>query len=259
VNKPLVLIGGTSQVIGSFLSHVGPFSKERLLLQYEARGQGTLTSLRDHDATSCSLPQQANDLRHLLHSLQLETPLDLCGFSFGGRVALAFAAEYPTLVNRVVVTGVPAQRTALGATIFKAWRASLKAGDLEAFLWHSLVDGHSESFITKHETKLSSWIESACKINRIDAIRALVEQSHHEDPADPFHTTNLAKRVASVLGPQRVLVIGGSEDRIADQSEVKRLATIGGWQCQIVEGAGHSVPMEQPALWGGEVLSFLDR
>jgi pimeloyl-ACP methyl ester carboxylesterase len=38
-------------------------------------------------------------------ALGLEGPVDLCGFSFGGRVSLAAAAFHPEHIRRLVVTG----------------------------------------------------------------------------------------------------------------------------------------------------------
>jgi pimeloyl-ACP methyl ester carboxylesterase len=40
-----------------------------------------------------------------MQALAVEGPVDLCGFSFGGRVVLAVAATKPHLANRLVATG----------------------------------------------------------------------------------------------------------------------------------------------------------
>lgn len=173
---PMVLLAGTSQTINSWVGHAQSFAKHRNVLQYEARGQGRHTDLPLH---SCDLHQHAQDFCELISTLRNlgilpHTPMDLVGFSFGGRVAAAIASRHPELVRRVVLTGVPRNRGSLGRTILKSWLASLKADNLEAFVWQSIVDGHSPSFIRRYESRLDAWVSSAVKQNRVQAIKSLI-------------------------------------------------------------------------------------
>ena len=104
------------------------------MLHFELRGQGRTTSL---PLEQCGLATHVDDVRQLLDAADFARapaePVDLVGFSFGGRVALAVAATMPHRVRRVVVTGVPADRGATGRAILKAWAAALRRGDLEGF------------------------------------------------------------------------------------------------------------------------------
>jgi len=119
----VVLFGGTAQTINSLVGHHGPLSSGAELLQYELRGQGTTTTLPLDD---CSLERHVQDFEEVVGELfPGDSVFDLCGFSFGGRVALAIAAELPARVRRVVVTGVPADRGAQGRVILKNWQRSL--------------------------------------------------------------------------------------------------------------------------------------
>ena len=142
----VVLLGGTAQTIHSLVGHHAALTAEhgrRALLHFELRGQGRTTSL---PLEQCGLATHVDDVRQLLDAADFARapaePVDLVGFSFGGRVALAVAATMPHRVRRVVVTGVPADRGATGRAILKAWAAALRRGDLEGFLWQSLADGH---------------------------------------------------------------------------------------------------------------------
>ena len=257
-NRPVVMLGGTAQTIQSLVGHAQHFSHTRDCLQYEARGQGLNTQL---PLEVCDLDQHAQDFIDLTTTLRSSgvlpaSRIDLVGFSFGARVCLAIAARAPELVGSVVLTGVPADRGAVGRTILRGWQSSLSAGNLEAFVWQSIVDGHSESFITRHESRLEGWVASAVRQNRVEAIQALVEQSHFDSEEHPQHSCVLARRVADLGLP--VLTIGASLDRIAPPRQVERLSAIGQWPCSIVEGAGHSVLIEQPRIWRDLVTNFLD-
>jgi len=251
--------------MSSWVGHALALAKTgRDVLQYETRGQGKLTTL---PVDNCDLEQQVFDFGAMLDTLVADgvlTPdddgrVDLAGFSFGGRVVLAIAARLPHRVRRCVVTGVPADRGPLGRTVLRAWLSCLDAGALDAFVWQSMVEGHSTSFLARHERRLAGWVEGAVKANRCDAIRALIAQTHHDDEDDPFHSVNLAKQTAENLGPGGVQLLAAGDDRIAPAEEVARLAELaGGWPVVVVPGAGHSLPIEQPKVWRRHLLDFLD-
>jgi pimeloyl-ACP methyl ester carboxylesterase len=210
----------------------------------------------------CDLNRHAADFGELVHDLRRRTvlppdgALDIVGFSFGARVAAAIAAQHPELVRRVVLTGAPADRGPLGRTILKAWLSSLEAGNLEAFVWQSVVDTHSPSFIRQNESKLEGWVASAVRQNRCEAIHALVERSHFEEPNHPQHTLSLLH--SAVRQGIKGLIVGGDLDRVAPVEEVERLARELGWPCEILDNAGHSCPIERPAQWRALVGDFLD-
>ena len=87
-----------------------------------------------------------------------------------------------------------------------------------------------------------------------EGILSIVSQSHTADPADPFHTLQLAKRVQCPT-----LLLGGQDDRVAAASEIQRLAaeTGKGWPCVLIPGTGHNCVFEEPAVWRKHVVDFL--
>ena len=262
LGPPLVLFGGTAQVLNSMLTHHGPLSKGRALLHYELRGQGTTTTLPCSD---CTLERHVADFDAVMSAARGEgliddEAVDLCGFSFGGRVALAVAAnDAPRQVRKLVATGVPADRGATGRVILRAWLSTLERGDLNSFLWQSMAAGHSEAFLRMNEDRLPAWIDSAAALNRCDAILGLVRDSHTDDESSPWHTLSLARRAAAAgLASCDALFVSGALDRLAQPSECALVAAKGGWRCELVAGAGHAVPAEEPRVWREHVLRFLD-
>jgi len=250
----ICIIPGTAQTISSWIGHKRPFAKHANVLNYETRGQGSTRLPLD----DCALSTHVDDFLALLDSLPLSmnSKVDLCGFSFGGRVALAIAARAPERVRKMVLTGVPAERTTQGLSILNDWKEMLRQGDLKSFVWQAMLDGHSESFLKRHESKLSKWVDSSVAQNRAEAILAIVDQTHHDDyMSSPYHSVRLAENIS--LDSDDVLFIGGSEDKISEPDEILRLANVGKWKFESIQDAGHAVPVEKPIEWRNHVLSFL--
>jgi pimeloyl-ACP methyl ester carboxylesterase len=260
---PIVLLGGTAQTLNSMLMHHAPFSKHRDILHYECRGQGVTTTLSLQD---CSLKQHVEDFNDVMSAMQSEglfernQTVDIVGFSFGGRLALAIAANSPDHIRKIVATGAPADRRAMGRVILRSWLSTLQAGNLKDFMWQSMFAGHSASFLSKHESKLEEWVNSAVGQNRCEAILALVRDTHTDDIDNPWHTLSLAQKASNNgLSPNNALFISGQEDLLAVSAQCKILSQIGGWTCMEVPGAAHAVPVEKPEEWRDIVLSFLSQ
>ena len=114
---PVVVLGGTAQTISTFAPHIRHLSANRRLVIPELRCQGQ-TELLSYNGT---LRQHVTDVENILHALEIDQRVDIVGFSFGGRIALAVAAHKPYLVSKISVTGVPWNRPPLGAMILKSW------------------------------------------------------------------------------------------------------------------------------------------
>jgi len=249
---PLVILGGMTQTLASWGGQLRPLAQSRQVLVYEARGQGQ-TEL---DLADVSPPRHVDDLAALLTALEIPTPVDLCGFSFGGRIALAVAATRPDLVRRLVVTGVSAGRGALGRVIVRAWRAALATGDLEALAWLSLADTLGPAYLDRNEQLLPAMVQAVVTRNHYDGIRALFTQTLGDDPDWPFHPTALAPRVRCPT-----LLIAGELDRLAPAAELDALADLfpGPVARHVVPGVGHTVAIEAAERWRALVEDFLTR
>jgi pimeloyl-ACP methyl ester carboxylesterase len=247
---PLVILGGMTQTLSSWGGQLRPLAADRQVLVYEARGQGQ-TEL---DLADVSPPRHIEDFAALLAALGLPTPVDLCGFSFGGRIALAIAAARPELVRRLVITGVSAGRGALGRVIVRAWRAALATGDLEALAWLSLADTLGPAYLDRNEHMLAAMVQAVITRNRYDGVRALFEQTLGDDPRGPYHPTTLAPQIRCPT-----LLIAGELDRLAPAAELAALAALfaGPVEHHIVPGVGHTAPIEAAEAWRAHVQKFL--
>lgn len=249
-HPPLVILGGMTQTLASWGGQLRPLSAARPVVVYEARGQGH----SELAVADVSPARHVDDFVALLAALALPAPVDLCGFSFGGRVALAIAATRPELVRRLVVTGVSAGRGALGRVIVRAWRAALATGDLEALAWLSLADTLGPAYLERHEHMLDAMIKAVVTRNRFAGISALFAQTMHDVATSPWHPLSLAPRV---LAP--TLLIAGALDRLAPVAELDALARAfpRATRAEVVPAVGHTVPIEAPERWRSLVLEFL--
>nr|WP_276604110.1 alpha/beta fold hydrolase [Nannocystis pusilla] len=179
---PLVILGGMTQTLSSWGGQVRPLSGQRPVIVYEARGQGqTRLDLRD-----VTPPVHVEDFERLLDALGVAGQVDLCGFSFGGRIALAIAAERPERVRRLVLSGVSAGRGALGRVIVRAWREALRTGDLEALAWISLGDTLGPRYLEANEAVLEAFVKATVQRNTYAGISALFTQTLDDGADSPW-------------------------------------------------------------------------
>ena len=254
---PVLLCGGTAQCCTSW-GGIAPAiaASGRIVISFDARGQGSTHACH---ADAFDMAAHVGDLRALLLALrtsELPTqPLDIAGFSFGGRLALAFAAEHPSFVRRLVVTGVPARRDEAAAKIFEGWRAHLGEGNLREMISGQITACHSPTFLSKFTPRQLQLLTSATVAqNTIAGLQGLLRDSHVSDESNAYHTINLAHCVTAHRIPVRL--IGGTLDAVAPMQEVQRLAADNGWDLRMME-SGHNVPAELPLQWRQSVLEHL--
>lgn len=247
---PLVILGGMTQTLASWGGQLRPLSAVRDVIVYEARGQGQ-SSLALTDVTA---PVHVDDFLRLLDALGVAGPVDLCGFSFGGRIALAIAAERPERVRRLVLSGVSAGRGALGRVIVRAWRESLATGSLEALAWLSLADTLGPAYLAANEALLAGIVKATVQRNNFEGVRALFSQTLEDAETSPWHPMRLAPRVRAPT-----LLLAGELDRLAPASELAALAAAFSppARFEVLPGVGHTVAIEAPERWRALVLGFL--
>lgn len=246
----LVILGGMTQTLASWGGQLRPLSARRSVVVYEARGQG----LSELDVSDVGPARHVDDFAALLLALDLPGPVDLCGFSFGGRIALAIAAQRPELVRRLVITGVSAGRGALGRVIVRAWQAALATGDLETLAWLSLADTLGPAYLDRNEALLPAFVKATVERNTFAGVHALFTQTLHDTPTWPFHPTALAPRITCP-----VLLLAGEHDRLAPAADLGALAAgfAGPATHRVIPGVGHTAAIEAPELWRAAVLEFL--
>lgn len=248
-HPPLIIIGGTAQTISTYSQHIKQLSKFRRVLMPEMRCQGTMTEL---DPTHGNIDRHCIDFVSFLKAVNISTPIDFLGFSFGGRVGITVAALYPDLISRLSVTGVPLIRPTLGEEILSSWRDYLALGQYYECGESFMRNGYSEEFLLKNSAKMDTFIQFVLDSNNMDRVHQLLVQSHPRNDSELYSLEACAKRVKC-----KTQVIAATQDKIAGFESVRQLA-------QSIENAsfaemehGHLAPFENPAVWRKLVTDFL--
>lgn len=255
VVTPLVLFLGTGQTVDSFAQHVQSISSRRRLIIIELRGQGQ-TQL---DAQYCTMRQYVADIMLIFEALKVDS-VHLCGFSFGGRVGLAFASLHPAVVEKLSITAVPLTRPYLGKLILDSCCDSLQSGHLRECAWSLILNGYSEDYLNKHGSRMEGIVNALVANNNAQSMYNLIRLSNVDDSADEFSSLQCCHRLnsSSTHSPVRMQVIAGTRDRIAGWDPVRELSGRVDQSVFASIDSGHLCPFEAPTLWRNELLWFLD-
>lgn len=180
--------------------------------------------------------------------------VDIVGFSFGGRVGCALAANVPSLVGRLSLTGVPLVRPALGSLIINSWRESMIEGNIRDSAWSFVLNGYNDSFIEQNHTKLEQFVDIVVKNNDPIKLRDLLVGSNSQSQEN----YSVAFSAEKIICPTQI--IGCTHDRIAGLASVKDLDNvINKKESQFYEiESGHLAPFQKPIEWRQVVMNFIE-
>ena len=287
---PIILMGGMAQTISSWEHHLPSLSRNRQVLIYECIGQGLpIPNCRDDCGNgnnrdtmyfNVSLPFQAESLMKTLDAMDgmLLRPnngnlVDIVGFSFGARVAMAAACLYPNRIRKMHLTGIATDRSNYGHLAVSSWKDCLKVSNaipmrennddgsfgLRPFAWSILLATYSSEFLRK--SNCERFVQHICDTNHPPGLLALFEQAEINDTNDPWHVQNMAKTLRNtVSSPPQGHICVGELDQMAPVEHVEELCSILKWEKElsIIANCAHAVGMEAPRNWRESVLKFLD-
>ena len=278
---PLILLGGIAQTKTSWDHHLLSLARNRKVLVYECLGQGDHIIPKDSDADA-SLPAQARLLLDTLNAVLLDdenqkesVPVDIAGFSFGGRVAMAATCllsessddDNGVRIRRLHLTGVGVDRSDSGHLAMKSFPDIIN-GDrsLRSFAWSILLATYSSSYLRSlPENALQRFLDHISASNKSDGLLAIIERAEVSDKEDPWHVANMADRLAEKFQSQSNPTMGklcvGEFDKMAPVEAVEELGKNSDWimsKVDVLSNCGHAVVLEKPREWRDSVLSFLD-
>ncbi|CAJ1950704.1 unnamed protein product [Cylindrotheca closterium] len=272
----MILIGGMAQTKASWEHQLPYLSKNRQVIVYECMGQGKNNSDIEGDADKnhqdVSLKAQAEKLLETIQNenneMKIQTPVDLVGFSFGARVAMAtmtLANESsennspPCSIRKLHLTGVATDRSDYGHLAVQAWKECLQQDpSLRSFAWSILMATYSPSFLRRQQERsmLGRYVDHISTHNSRDGLLALMEQAEVNDHEDPWHVANMAERMPQSC-EGRLCV--GELDQMAPVEYANELSERLGWGAPtVIPRCAHAVAVEGARDWRKSVLEFLN-
>ncbi len=163
----------------------------------------------------CSSIHSKSSGDDIIEDIPEKMKIDVAGFSFGGRVAMAAASLQPNRIRRLYLTGVSAERDPLANVILASWKeilgvntnnggsdsnsnaydkemesyyeeecdpevhASRCTARLRSFAWSIILQTYSEQFLAKSgPNRVQAWVDGLCRYNTEEGLRALLMQTH---------------------------------------------------------------------------------
>lgn len=247
---PLVLLHGLMVTSYSFRDVAAALAQSRRVIVVDLPGCGESDRPDPGVAGEYAVPWHADRLAELLGALELPK-VDLLGHSFGGTLALCFAADHPELLRRLVLVdpvafpldlpleGRLALVPRLGPYVFKTLyrRADLRRYLAQMMSRPALLD----------ETSVNVYWDRLSRDGGREAAYAMLG-----------HLTLLGwlrPRLPAVTTP--TMVVWGDHDVLMSPREGERLVELlPDARLEVVQGCGHAVPEERPEDLNALVETF---
>jgi proline iminopeptidase len=260
---PLVCHGGGPGFSALYLGDLGGLDDHLELVLLDPRGTGG--SDRPADPRAYAIGDYAADVEELRAHLGLERT-SLLGHSHGGVVAIAYAAQYPERVERLILASTlarwgPEQEAAMEAGMAshadEPWyadaRAALEAEQAAAFSSDEELAGLSfrefPFYFNHYGEKERAYLETLrAEIPNADTLRFFNEEI--------FPSFDLRPELRSITAP--TLVVTGAEDFITGPASATEIAAgIANVETVVIPECGHFVFVEAPGAFREAVLAFL--
>jgi len=241
---PLILIHGLADDHRAWRRTMPDLMLRRRVVLYDLRGHGE-TSLGTPD---CTLRQLGTDLVALMDALDLERA-DIAGFSLGGTIAMRAAVDRPERVRNLVLVATSSRVGKSAADWYLERVAMVERGDpgLRATLDGDTGDVYAQSpqeledglLIRRQATSDPRGYGNACA-----AMAAL-----NATPLDP--------ELVRIAAP--TLIVASDRDQHCPPKAATIIAAgIAGSKLEVIEGAGHPIPVERPTQLALLINSFCD-
>jgi pimeloyl-ACP methyl ester carboxylesterase len=240
---PLVLINGLGGALQGWFFQTRHFSKSRFVVAYDHRGNGKSP---DSDGVG-ELETYAQDLLEVMDSANVQRA-DLCGVSFGGRLAQYMALNFPERVRSLTLVATQAgpAGTIEGHSVLDKMGTMTGEEILEQVV--PLLFG--AQYIDDHRRHLKVFANARAK-NPLSstALKRQMDAARDFDPRDDLHR---------VTAP--TLIIHGTLDRLCPIEEAYTLeSAIPNAELVELPSVGHSPNIEAPSAFNAALESFLAR
>ena len=236
---PLVLTHGLGDDLHFWDDTAPALAEHHTLVRWDVRGFG----LSDKPPGPYSPALLAADLAALLDALRL-TSVHLGGLSMGGVIAQRFALDYPQRVRSLVLVSTSSEVGPRGAANWQRLANSIEQRGFGTGA-RDATRSFSASFAARHPERVAAAGEQTARNDpRAYAAAARAMSDYH-------WTANLARIRAPVL------ILQGLADQLTPPGgSVKMHRVLPASRLLMIPDTGHSLPIEQPALFTTALLAF---
>lgn len=192
----------------------------------------------------CTTRDMARDLMQAMQILNIPKA-DLLGVSMGGMIAQHFAADYPEMVNKLILVVTCPRSNPILVEAVEEWKACALADDHTALMDSNLRRIYSETYYRKNK-----WmVPITGKLTKPKSYDRFLIM------ADACLTHNAFDRLSDITAP--TLVLGGEQDHCLGGDASRELAArIPGAKLKLYPQWGHGL-YEEASDFNDTVLEFL--
>lgn len=245
--EPLMLIAGLASDSQSWLPIIEKLSRSYRLILPDNRGTGRTTPRE----SETSIQQMADDCIALMDHLNLPSA-SLTGHSMGGFVALDCAIRHPERIDKLILAATSASNSARNNSLFNDWASSLiNEVDIERWFRNLFYWICTRSFFANPET-VNAAIRYAVDYPYPQSQPAFLKQ------VEAIEAFNCKESLSGIK--QETLILCGEDDLLFPPNEsIEILEAIPNTSTSLIEGAAHSIHMENPEAFIKCVLEFLGK
>ncbi len=248
VGKPILILNGIMMNIHSWDALLAQLKGNNTIVRLDMLDQGLSSKMVNIEYT---LADQVLLIKALLDELHLDK-ISIVGVSYGGEVAMHFAAEYPCMVERLVLANTAAYTSPWLVDIGKAWNMAAETGNGEAYYYTSIPVIYSPKF---YEEKLD-WMRNREKIlfpvfGNKDFTAAMIRLTNSAN------NHNVLDKLAHISAP--TLIIGADQDYLTPFPQQELLnSKIKDSKLVKISNCGHASMYEQPLIFTSLALGFIN-
>ncbi len=213
------------------------------VIRFDLWGRGYSSRPR----TSYNLQLFVQQVRELIDTLQLSTPVDLIGVSMGGTIVAGFVSEYPGLVRKVVLIDPHSTKKNVAPLNVPVLGEYLAA----AFWIQTLPQGQLKDFYQPDQYQ--NWPAKFQEQMRYKGFRYAIVSTARNIICHDFLTSYES------LIDLPVLLIWGTHDKTIPITEIDTLRKLINPEFFQVENAGHLPHIEQSDIVNNRLIEFLNQ
>jgi pimeloyl-ACP methyl ester carboxylesterase len=238
---PVLFVHGFPLTLGLWTPLLEHLGDDRLLILPDLRGHGETEA-----AESATMADFADDLHALLDHVAPNTPACVVGLSMGGYIAFEFFRRHRSSVRALVLADT--RPTADSPEAADGRRESARRVLAEGS--HVIADGMIDKLFAPQASDdlRKGWYAIMSATSPAGVAAALRGLADRPDSRDTLPRIDVP-----------TLILVGEHDAITTPDDARAMHdAIGGSRLEIIPGAGHMAPVEQPEPFAKALRAFLN-